>query len=48
MSLLLTCAIVALCTTPKEWLDPRLDTIDREAIEEMISFALPSFDSHSP
>ena len=44
MSLLLTCAIVALCTTPKEWLDPRLDTVDREAIEEMISFALPSFD----
>ncbi len=43
MSLLLTCAIIALSTTPKEWLDPRLDTIDRDAIEEMISFALPSF-----
>ena len=45
MSLLLTCAIVALSSlTPKEWLDPRLDTVDREAIEEMISFSIPSFD----
>ncbi|MDP7008359.1 MAG: TlpA family protein disulfide reductase [Phycisphaerales bacterium] len=42
---LVTCAlsIFVSTTTPKEWLDPRLDTIDREAIEEMISFALPPF-----
>lgn len=44
MSLLLTCAVITLSfSTPKEWLDPRLDTIDRDAIEEMISFSLPSF-----
>ncbi len=44
MSLLLTCAIVAFSSpTPKEWLDPRLDTVDREAIEEMVSFSIPPF-----
>ena len=44
MLLILTCAIIALSSlTPKEWLDPRLDTIDREAIEEMISFSIPPF-----
>ena len=44
MFLLLTCAVAVLSSlTPKEWLDPRLDTVDREAIEEMISFSIPSF-----
>jgi len=44
MTLLMTCAILTLVTTtPKEWLDPRLDLVDREAIEEMVSFAMPSF-----
>ncbi len=44
MSLLIICATVALVSpTPKEWLDPRLDTVDREAIEEMISFSVPQF-----
>ena len=44
MTIMLTCAVLAMVSgTPKEWLDPRLDTIDREAIEQMISFALPSF-----
>jgi len=44
MTLLLTCAILTLITTtPKEWLDPRLDLVDRGAIEEMVSFAMPSF-----
>ncbi|MDP6693389.1 MAG: TlpA family protein disulfide reductase [Phycisphaerales bacterium] len=33
--------LVMVLGTPKEWLDPRLDLIDREAIEEMITFAVP-------